>query len=301
VETTATIEKDAAARAGGRCLVCGGALAPSRLPGLLRCTACGFVTADLELSDAELENLYGRDYFHGQEYRDYLAEADSLRLNFRRRIDVLESLRPDLARADLFEIGCAYGFFLEEAAPRVRRARGIDISADAVAHAVNERAVDARAGDYLAFDVGGPLDVIAMWDTVEHLRRPDLFVAKAARDLAPGGLLAITTGDIDSLNARLRGAAWRMIHPPTHLHYFSVATLTKLLDRHGFEVAHVSHPGNSRSLRSVLYALAVLRAGRRGLYEAIERWTLFDLHLTVNLRDIMYVVARRRPDRERAA
>ena len=62
-----------------------------------------------------------------------------------------------------------------------------------------------------------------MWDTIEHLKRPDLFVQKAAADLRPGGLIALTTGDIGSLNARLRGARWRMIHPPTHLHYFSVS------------------------------------------------------------------------------
>ena len=137
--------------------------------------------------------------------------------------------------------------------------------------------MDARDADHLAFRVDGPVDVIAMWDTIEHLRRPDLFIEKAARDLKPGGLLAITTGAIASLNPRRRGRRWRMIHPPTHLHYFSVETMRQLLRAHGFDVVHVSHPGNSRKLRSVLHFIMVLQANRPGLYEKLQRFPLFDL------------------------
>jgi hypothetical protein len=133
-----------------------------------------------------------------------------------------------------------------------------------------------------------------MWDTIEHLKRPDLFVEKASADLAPGGLLAITTGDIGSWNARLRGAKWRMIHPPTHLHYFSVDTISRLLRRHGFEIAHVSHPGNARNLRSILYYLLSWGKAESPVHKALMRWRAFDLRITVNFFDIMFVVARRR-------
>jgi len=57
------------------CLVCAGRLARARLPGLLRCADCGFVTANLHLTEEALRTLYGRDYFHGGEYLDYEREA----------------------------------------------------------------------------------------------------------------------------------------------------------------------------------------------------------------------------------
>ncbi len=276
------------------CIVCGGCNRPSRLPGLVSCRNCGFVSADLDISDAELATLYGKDYFHGKEYLDYIAEQESLRLNFRDRIKALRKIVPDLAERDLFEIGCAYGFFLDEVQGSVRSAIGIDISHEAVRYAREVVGVAAQEADYLTFDVPKKFGTLVMWDTIEHLKRPDLFLAKMRKDLLPGGVLALTTGDIGSLNARLRGRKWRLIHPPTHLQYFSVTTITALLDRHGFETVHVSHPGNSRNLRAVLHYILAIRMNQKGWYEALKPWRVLDLRLTVNLLDIMFVIARRR-------
>jgi hypothetical protein len=83
-----------------------------------------------------------------------------------------------------------------------------------------------------------------------------------------------------------------LIHPPTHLYYFSVPTISGLLRRKGFDVSHLSHPGNSRSLRAALHFITVLQMKRPRIYELFQ--DVFDLHLTVNLFDIMYVIAKRR-------
>jgi hypothetical protein len=105
--------------------------------------------------------------------------------------------------------------------------------------------------------------------------------------------LTTDTGDIGSLNARIRGKKWRMIHPPTHLQYFSADTMRALLRRHGFEVIHLSHPGVVRNLRSILYYVLVWRTRKRGLYDALSRSRIFDLRLNINFFDIMFVIARR--------
>jgi hypothetical protein len=78
------------------------------------------------------------------------------------------------------------------------------------------------------------------------------------------------------------------------LHYFSVATISDLLRRTGFDVVHLSHPGNSRSLRAALYFIAVLQMKRPKPYDAFRRLRILDWHVTVNLYDIMYVIARRK-------
>jgi SAM-dependent methyltransferase len=277
------------------CIICGQRCVPlRRLPGLVQCTACDLISADVNLSDDELRALYSWSYFNGQEYLDYLAEEASLRKNFRNRLKTLRSLTANLLHSELLELGCAYGFFLDEVRTSVASAWGIDISADAVRFARTERHVNVVQGDYLSINLGRKVDVVVMWDTIEHLKHPQLFVEKIAQDLKPGGVLALTTGDIGALAARLLGRRWRLIHPPSHLHYFSAATMSNLLHQKGFDVIHLSHPGNSRSLRFALYFVTVLQMKRPQLYKALEGFRLFDRHATINLYDIMYVIARRR-------
>ena len=62
------------------------------------------------------------------------------------------------------------------------------------------------------------------------------YLSKAYSETKAGGYIVITTGDISSLLAKIQRNNWRMIHPPTHLHYFSKRTLTKLLERIGYYV-----------------------------------------------------------------
>ena len=61
---------------------------------------------------------------------------------------------------------------------------------DGCGTAREDRGVEAQQGDYLALNLGRKVDAIVMWDTIEHLKRPDLFIAKAARDLKGGGIIA---------------------------------------------------------------------------------------------------------------
>jgi SAM-dependent methyltransferase len=273
------------------CLVCGQTLAGSALPGLLTCTACGFTTADLALSDAELERLYGAEYFRGQEYRDYAAEGPLIRRHFKTRLDRLLRYVADPGSKRLFEIGSAYGFFLEVAGERFRTVEGIDISAAAAAYARDELGVRVTTGEFLGHQVSEPVDVVCMWDTIEHLRDPHLYVQKAAAHLTRGGTIALTTGDIGSWMARWRGARWRQIHPPTHLHYFSKRTLIRLLERHGFTVAYTAYDGMYRSVDTMAYMILTIKQSRPGVYHALKKSGVLNWNLYLNLYDIVYVVA----------
>lgn len=279
-----------------RCLVCDGTLDRSHLLGLLQCGACGFITADLRLSDEEHKALYGPDYFHGDEYADYLLEEAGLKENFRQRLATLLHYAGDPSAKTLFEIGCAYGFFLDVARERFAAVAGIDIAEHCVTHARDSLGLDVTVGDFVSHKHDRPYDVYCMWDAIEHLKNPADFVAKITENIQPGGLLAITTGDIGSLNARFRGRRWRLIHPPTHLHYFSKRTLTRLCNRYGFEIVHIEYPGIVRSVRFILYSILVLRYRRVGLFRRLENMGFLDRKVSINLFDIMYVIARKRAD-----
>ncbi|MBF0165918.1 MAG: class I SAM-dependent methyltransferase [Magnetococcales bacterium] len=272
------------------CLICGGSLHPSHLKDLWRCKACGFLTTDVQSQLPVLESLYEKGYFEGEIYVDYRLEEPGLRKNFQKRVQDLLRFLPDHATCSLLEVGCAYGFFLDEASKQFGRVAGIDQSRHAVARARARFDQPFEQGDFLQLDGKGIHDVVCMWDTIEHLPHPERFVAQSHALLKPGGLLAITTGDIESLSARISGNRWRLIHPPYHLHYFSKRTLTDLLHRHGFEVIHAGYPAIYRTL-----AMMILY-NRQAYHPLIQLFApLLRTCIPLNLYDILFILARKRP------
>jgi predicted TPR repeat methyltransferase len=276
------------------CICCHQTDVVAAYAGLLRCSACGHTWADLDLTDEQLFSLYGKDYFFGDEYSDYLADRKVSEKNFALRFDVLRRfLRPEHRR--LFEIGSAYGFFLDSVRNRFDVVQGIDVTPDGVRYAREDLHLDVARGDFLEYDLPQtPFDVVCLWDTIEHLRRPDLYVAKAGEHLPSGGLIAITTGDIESVNARMKGAKWRLIHPPTHVHYFSRRSLSALLSRSGFDVVYNKYCGFYRSLDFIVHNMVALRYGMPRVARAVSRLGVGSVDLFANLYDISYVIGVKR-------
>ena len=273
------------------CLVCGHDRSEAHLDILLKCSSCGFVTA---LVDAPVDTraVYDGDYFTGDEYLDYRADETLFRKTFRGRLRQLLR-RKTVGR--LLEIGSAYGFFLAPAREHFD-VLGFEVNQEAARYARENLGLDVRTDDFLQVDagrLGGPFDVTVMWDVIEHLERPDLFIARITELSAPGALLTLTTGDIGSRLARLRGRKWRMIHPPTHLHYFDRSTITRLLANHGFDVVDIRAVGVARSIRQTLYSILVLGLGMRRAYAALSRLIPASAGFTLNTFDIMQVTARK--------
>jgi SAM-dependent methyltransferase len=276
-----------------QCLVCGGNYRPSRLLGLLTCEACKFTTADLTLSEEQLRQLYTASYFAGNEYRDYVADRSVIEKQFRFRLGRLLRFVSKPQTKNLFEIGCAHGFFLGVAREVFRSVEGIDFSEEAVAYARGNLGVAARSSEFLIDQFVNRPDLICLWDTIEHLSRPDLYLQKVADSLPPGGLLALTTGDLASWLARARGVKWRQIHPPTHLHYFSRDTLGRLLGQYGFKIKFVGTEGMYRSVDTMAYIILCLKYHQPEIYQALRKARLLNWDLYLNLGDILFVVAEK--------
>ena len=273
-----------------RCVCCLGDRTKDYVAGLVKCCSCGHVWADTRLSDGELRELYAGSYFEDGEYLDYAGESKALRRNFARRVRELAKRHPKGTK--LWEIGAAYGFFLDEAGTHFDAA-GCDISEHAVAAARDTLGIEVCLGDYLDLDTGGPFDAICLWDTVEHLREPHLYLEKAVAELRPGGTLALSTGDIGSLNARLRGANWRLIHPPTHLHYFCEHSITILLARLGFQQTTVRHLPFWRSADNTAYQILTRLGAHFGpsIHNALKKTRLLNFYFPLNMGDLMTVYA----------
>jgi len=258
---------------------------------LKQCKICSLVSSNMDVSQEELKEVYGRNYFYGGEYLNYLEEKGALQKNFRKWMQILRRFVPD---GKLFEIGSAYGFFLEIAS-NYWEVKGVDISQHACTYA-KTHGFDVECGDFLDIPVEPKkYNIFCLWDTIEHLKKPHLYIKKISEVIAPGGILCLTTGDIDAFVPRIQGEKWRMIHPPTHLFYFSKRTLSALLRKNDFKIVYASHVGFYRSLKRALFNLALLKKDRKWktLYEYYNRLKLGDLPFYLNLFDILLVIARK--------
>lgn len=258
---------------------------------IVRCLDSGLVYLENPLTEAELEKFYSLEYFEGEAsrkgYSSYREDEAVLRKNFR---ELLDRIVPE--RGDLLDVGCAYGYFLDEARRRFS-VKGVEIN-DEVARVGRSRfQLDIRSGAR-ALDDFAPdsFDVITLWDVIEHLGRPRSTLIQCARLLRPGGELYLTTGDIDSPLARMLGRRWRLMNPPQHITYFSRSTLTDLLASCGLETIEVERIGKRVSLALFLFILRYLTRERIDLSSLAPKIAKRSLYL--NLFDVMWVRARRR-------
>lgn len=205
------------------------------------------------LTSEEVKALYDTDYFAGREYAEYVADRAIHEANFQDRIRILQRWLP--VGKHLFEVGSAYGFFLN-LAKQHWHVQGCDIAEEPCRYARTAFDLDVHCGEFADVPMTEQsIDAICMWDTIEHIDGLQTTLMKIADVLRPGGVLALTTGDIGSMLARLQGAHWRQIHPPTHLWYFSRETLFRTLRRFGFEPVWSRHIGVRRSVNQIIHGL----------------------------------------------
>lgn len=93
----------------------------------------------------------------------------------------------------------------------------------------------------------GGIDLVTMFHVIEHVDNPGAVVRQISRWLSPGGVFALETPNLDSLDARMfRRTYWGGYHIPRHWNLFTPATISRLLCDSGLEVlATIFQTGHS--------------------------------------------------------
>jgi SAM-dependent methyltransferase len=276
-----------------RCPACGRATAHRLLYvksgcDILQCRECGL--GRTEATGFDPSSYYTGDYFdggHSDGYADYLGAEPVLRREFAHTV---EFIRRYCSGGRLLDVGCAYGFFLQEAKPFFE-AFGVELAEDAAAHGRKSGLnVVTGVADEALFGQLGTMDVIVLLDVIEHLPSPRETLDLCARHLNPGGIIVVTTGDFGSLSARLTGARWRLMTPPQHLWFFTAPSMRRLAAALGLEFAHFDHPWKIVPLSLITFQLERMLGRQPARAPSASR-----VGLPVNLFDAMRVVLRK-PD-----
>jgi SAM-dependent methyltransferase len=205
----------------------------------VRCAACGHVWLNPRPAVDALGVIYPKEYYaYDYEGRVHpLARWAKSRLDDRKLDTILRRL-PRSPRTYL-DVGCGSGRYLRAMRRRELEPRdihGLELDAGIVARLAEEGySVSAtRAED--ADIVPGSIDLATMFHVLEHVDAPDRVMKRVADWLCPGGIVAVETPNLDSLDRRLfTDSFWGGYHIPRHWHLFTPETLGRLLTTAGLE------------------------------------------------------------------
>ncbi len=227
----------------------------------VQCRSCQHVWLNPRPAVAELGVVYPPTYYaYNYDTINLLARKAKEMLD-RRKIAKIVGHCPKAPKSYL-DVGCGDGRFL-----RVMEQLGVPRSG-LYGLELDKRVVERLRGQGYsgvfcerAEDVGslpeGGIDLVTMFHVIEHVDNPGTVIGRVCGWLSPGGVFALETPNLDSLDARLfRRTYWGGYHIPRHWNLFTPAAISRLLKDNGLEVlATVFQTGHSFWMYSLHHAV----------------------------------------------
>lgn len=234
-----------------RCLLCGeDAFRPlyaatDRLYGttprafrIVACVTCGLMRLAPMPAPEDLPAYYPAHYWFAPDSGVAGLEERYRRIVLRDHVRfVTRALAASGETGPVLDVGCGGGLF-----PRMLReqgypALGLDNSAEAAAVAWGANGVPVLCGDLEQAPLAaGSCAAITMFHVLEHVYRPQAYLAAARALLKPRGRLIVQVPNAACWQFRLLGARWNGVDAPRHLTDFRARDLEALLAAAGFEV-----------------------------------------------------------------
>ncbi len=263
---------------------------------IVRCPSCKLMV--VENAPADLSPYYSEGYFTGDVtldgYMDYDLDKEVSKKSYLNYLNVLDKYVVKQAEINMFEVGCATGFFMDLARQKGWQTEGIDISEYAVKKA-REKGLVATTAPLESYQSAKKFDAVVMQDLIEHVKDPVGVVNRAKNLLAENGLLLITTPDAGSLWAKAWGKHWHAFVPPQHLFYFSVKNLASILEKNGFKVVCCAHHGKWFAIPYIIRLLYSWTGMK--IFSKLAEWSgrsfLKKIALPINVRDTIFLIARK--------
>lgn len=208
-------------------------LAPYKV---VRCQKCHLWYLSPRLKESEMMKLYSDDSYFGRDdehgYSSYEAQQESLKRTFRRFLAQLKE--NGYAGGSLLEVGCGYGYLLEEAKPYFSRRVGTDYSMEAVEQA-SKICDQVTLGGVDDVPSGETFDIIITVGVIEHIYSPVEFVKKLHKRLSAHGKLILATPHMGSFWRYIMGRGWPSFKVPEHVTYYDSNSLRTLFEKGGFQ------------------------------------------------------------------
>lgn len=189
--------------------------------------------------------VYEESYFEGDAkqaggYGQYAAQAGWRLEKATRQLRELQTVS-GVASGRALDLGSGYGYFRAALAAAGFAHEGIEISLHARKVAENLYGFSTMSGtlDDYGSELEGRYQLITLWDVIEHVADPVALLVRIAACLAPGGVVAIKTPNLDCPEAEVFGPHYHSLKRE-HLVYFTPRSLEQAARLAGLRTLQVS-------------------------------------------------------------
>lgn len=219
---------------------------------IVKCTNCGLVYINPQPTWKQIKLFYAEHYFDLESFDSLPKNTSGYRGYVRNRrifdnyfVDKLNFIEQHVAKGKILDLGCSLGFFLDLARARGWKGFGVEISEYAVAYAKKKLGINVFLGTLgeAKFEKGF-FDVVTLFQTIEHLPDPGAALKEIYKILKKGGLLVITTPNINSFYTKVLGRHSFQYAHKEHLYYFTKETLVGMITKARFRKVIVSKDRN---------------------------------------------------------
>lgn len=217
---------------------------------ILRCRNCGLAYRSLRPPADELAHLY-----RVADDKMYEAEMANRWRTAKRHKKIVK--RYFSQSGSLIDVGCASGAFLRVMADDNWRVWGVEPSDSQYARATRLLDGKGEIQNCVLEKASLPesVDLLTMWDVLEHIPEPVPFLTLSGSLLKPGGYLMLNVPRVDHPIARLFGSRWPVLLAE-HMCYFTEASLRLAGEAAGLELVATGQRAASFSVDYMLYRAA---------------------------------------------
>ena len=197
------------------------------------CSGCGFVYLNPRPSEEDLSAYY-QEHYLPQDDNSIQAWKEMMRSVFSKAAEVIERTKP---KGTLLDIGCGFGFFLQEMQYRGWEVTGIELSAPGISYARDVLCANVYQSSLEQTDFpNNCYDVITAFYVIEHSYDPIIFLKKIHSLLKPGGIVLLRYPHTRPLGCLLKSIRLQnnVYDIPFHLSDFSPLTIERFLLKAGF-------------------------------------------------------------------
>lgn len=216
---------------------------------LFKCKSTGFIFASPSPSPTELGQYYSDKYFA----KDRYANRTSSYNPWERRLNsVTNTIATSVqTRPELLDIGAGTGAFVRYACEN-----GWDVSAVEYSSHGQEQ-IRARVPEVVSIDREFSVEnyreqqftAVTLWAVIEHMPYDPGLLHSLAKIIKPGGVLALSFPNPNTMNRYLFGAKWRYFIPVEHLSFFPPGLFHRILGEAGFRVCLETSVFSSQAFR----------------------------------------------------